>query len=76
MVPELSPEKACKRPLSAELPSRLADDTFLNAKQAATYLGVSLATVRRLDWSGRLRFVAISDRRRAIRVADLRALAA
>jgi excisionase family DNA binding protein len=69
------PEVTGKKSLSAELPPTLHDQMFLNPKQAAAFLGVSLATVRRLDWAGKLPFVSISERRRAIRVADLKALA-
>jgi excisionase family DNA binding protein len=71
----LAPAVIGKKSLSADLPPTLHDEMFLSAKQAAAFLGVSLATVRRLDWAGKLPFVSISERRRAIRVADLKALA-
>lgn len=54
------------------LPADMRDEMYLSPSQAALFLGVSVATVRRLDWSGKLPFVNISTRRRGIQVRALK----
>ncbi len=69
-----SPEKDRKKAaIPDELPGTLHDDQVLNLKQTATFLGVSLSTVRRLHAAGKLPTVQISERRVGARVADLKA---
>lgn len=63
-----------KRPIPAELPARIEDEVFLNLKQAAAFLGVSLATVRRLGARGKLPVARLSERRVGVRVGALKAL--
>ena len=60
------------RPAQAVLPATLRDECFLSPAQAAAVLNVSLATVRRLDRSGKLPFVNVSPRRKAIQFGKLK----
>jgi hypothetical protein len=63
-----------KKALPADLPPSLHDDQVLNFKQAAAFRGVSLATLRRQDAAGKLPTIQLSERRKGLRVRDLKAL--
>jgi hypothetical protein len=41
----------------------LADDPVLSEPETAKYIGVSLITLRRLRWAGKVSYVQISDNR-------------
>jgi hypothetical protein len=60
----------------ATLPADLRDECYLSPAQTAIFLNTSLATVRRLDWSGKLPFVNVSPRRKAIQFGKLKSAAA
>lgn len=54
------------------LPDSIAGERILRAQQAAELLGISVATLRRLHWAGRLPpVVRLSERRIGWRVRDL-----
>lgn len=54
------------------LPQYLEAERVLNAHQAAELMGVSIATFRRLYWTGRTpAAIRLSDRRLGWRVRDL-----
>jgi predicted DNA-binding transcriptional regulator AlpA len=61
----------------AGLPAGLDSARVLNARQAAEMLSISICTLRRLDWAGKLPpAVWLSDRRKGWRVSDLCAFVA
>jgi predicted DNA-binding transcriptional regulator AlpA len=61
---------------TATLPPGLDALRILSARQASELLGISLATLRRLYWAGKLpAAIRISERRLGWRVADLLAYA-
>lgn len=59
-------------PANRRLPEGLGQERVLSAQQAAELFGISIATFRRLYWSGKLPPpIQLSERRLGWRVRDL-----
>jgi len=64
------PQEAAPNSSAGGQPQRLAARRLITLREAADVLSLSVASVRRLVWTGRLRFVRL-NRRLRIDVRDL-----